>query len=287
VISFEDELPLPEVNLKLYRELYVLEQWLRRIALAAFMARYGTRWNDAIPTEIGKNLRSRVKQLRNRVAFDTENSDNAIWCLTLDELKALLTYEKVWSLVRNLTAFDRQELGARLDDLREIRNVVGHNRAATDYTQKIFEAIDESLRKGIEQFRDRFLYDFAGEQHAGDLSGDAVADAFYTAQSPLGSKQIARDDYFYYIYVLMPESGSPIKLGDLLEHFDSIRRIALAFLVNRQTLGEYTLVWPTTAKPDEHSAVLQQLERFESRPGDPYDLQSPKYVCHPKVWFVY
>src|SRR4051812_26825527 len=102
-ISFEEELPLPEVNIFLYRRIYVIEQWLRRVALAALMARYGSRWNDAIPTEIGKNLKGRVAGLRNRVAFDTENSDNAIWCLTLEELKSLLLYEKIWPLVKELT----------------------------------------------------------------------------------------------------------------------------------------------------------------------------------------
>lgn len=285
-ISFEDELPLPEINLLLYRRIYVLEQWLRRIALAALTARYGPRWNDALPTEMGKNLKSRIASLKNRVAFNTEDSDNAIWALTLDELKSLLTYDKIWPVVRELTEFDRQDLRARLEELREIRNVIGHNRAATDYTGKIFEAIDESISDGVNRFRDRLLYDFSGSQQRGTDSDDVV-NQFYRSASPLGQRQIATDEYFYYIYVLVPSAGNPVGLADLLEHFDAVRRVVLSFLINRQRLGEYTLVWPRSGTTDDHSSVLERFEVFQPVSGEAYSAQNPKYVCHPKVWFVY
>jgi hypothetical protein len=280
-------MPLPEINLVIYRRIYVIEQWLRRIALAALMARYGSRWSDAIPTDIGKNIKSRLAALRNRVAFDTENSDNAIWCLTLDELNTLLIYDKIWPFVKALTGFDRPELRARLDEMREIRNVIGHNRAGTDYTGKIFEAIDESLTSGIEQFRDTLLYDFGGSQQSGDLEDDAVGARFYADRSPLGREQLARDEHFYYAHVLSPEGGVALNLGDLLEHFDDVRRTVLAFLVNRQSIGEYTVVWPRSAHPDEHAGVLRGFATYAPSSGKPYEEQNPKYVCHPKVWFVY
>jgi hypothetical protein len=44
----------PAGSLLLYRRIYVLEQWLRRIALATLMRRYATRWRSAIPTDISK-----------------------------------------------------------------------------------------------------------------------------------------------------------------------------------------------------------------------------------------
>lgn len=286
-VSFESELPLPEVNLFLYRRIYVIEQWMRRLALAALMVRYGSRWNDAIPTEISKGLKARLSGLRNRVAFDTENSDNAIWCLTLEELRSLLLYEKVWPVVKDLTGFDRLELQSRLDDLREIRNVVGHSRAATDYTRKIFEAIDDALERGIAEFRDTLLYDFAGLQHAGDLNSDRVAERFYMSRSPLGGEQISADHHFYYLYVLRPNGRQPIRLGDLLEHFDDVRRTVLAFLVNRQSLGEFTIVWPRAASEHEHDAVLDRFGAFTPMSGQRYEEQNSKYVCHPKIWFVY
>src|SRR5437867_2795546 len=38
------EMPLPRNNLLILHGIYVLEQWLRRIALAALMAQAGSRW---------------------------------------------------------------------------------------------------------------------------------------------------------------------------------------------------------------------------------------------------
>jgi hypothetical protein len=56
-LSVEVDVPLPEGNLLLYRRIYVLEQWLRRITMAALMSRYATQWRNAIPTEISKELK--------------------------------------------------------------------------------------------------------------------------------------------------------------------------------------------------------------------------------------
>jgi hypothetical protein len=284
-LAFESDLPLPGVNIVLYRRIYVIEQWLRRVVLAALCARYGSRWS--IPNKILPNLDDRIKALRNRVAFDTENSDNAVWCLTLDELKAMLIYEKIWPYVKTLTGFDRRELLARLDEMREIRNVIGHNRAATPYTQKIFDAIAESLDEGISRFRDRFIYDFEQSQRIGGSRNDVVVERFYATHSPIATNHIGTDEYFYYIYSVPRPIGSPIALGDLLEHFDAVRRVVLAFLIHRRNAGEFTVVWPREAAEAEHAAVLERFEEFEANTGAPYEDQSPKYVCHPKVWFVF
>ena len=114
LVSFEGDLPVPEVNLTLYKRVYVLEQWARRVLLAALMARYGMAWQGALPTDISKRLKPRLQQLSNRVAFDTENSSNAIWAMTLDELRALLVYEKLWPMVKRLTGFTRADWGIAL-----------------------------------------------------------------------------------------------------------------------------------------------------------------------------
>jgi hypothetical protein len=286
-ITFEADLPLPETNVWLYRHIYTLEQWLRRIALAALAGRYGTQWHGAIPTPIAKNLKVRIAALRDRVTFDTENSDNAIWCLTLDELKALLVYEKAWPHVKALTGFDRRELTARLDDLREIRNVIGHNRAATDYTAKVFEAIDAALAPGITCFRDRLLYDFEGRQAFETAGPDAVVTRFYETQSPLGPAHLLHDDYFYYVHVVPREQREPLAISDFLEHFDDVRRVLVACLLNRKSHGDYSLVWPRRASAGEHREFLGRFETFAPTPGQPYERQNPKYVCHPKVWFIY
>jgi hypothetical protein len=282
-VTFEGELPLPDVNVALYRKIYVLEQWLRRITLAGLMARYGSRWNDSISNEMIRNVKPRLQNLKNRVAFNTENSDNLVWCLTLEELGALLLSEKTWNVVRDLTAFHRDELKGRINDLREIRNVVGHNRAATQYTMDVFVAIERNLGEGISHFCDRMLYDLSGSQASPAIT-DPVVDLFFRDRSALGRDQITQDEYFYYAHIFS-SSRSPLDLGALLERFDPPRRAVLAFLVNRRNGGEFAVVWPKSAVQEEHQSIVELLGGA-FRPGDDYLTQSPRYTCHPKVWFV-
>jgi hypothetical protein len=79
-LEFEDEIPIPLGNLGLYRRIYVLEQWLRRFAMAALMSKYATQWRSAIPTEFGEELRRRRKQLGSRTYLDVESNDTSCGC---------------------------------------------------------------------------------------------------------------------------------------------------------------------------------------------------------------
>jgi len=283
-VTFDGELPIPDVNVALYRKIYVLEQWLRRIALAGLMGRYGSRWNDSLSNDMIRAVKPRLQNLKNRVAFNTENSDNLVWCLTLEELGSLLLSERTWAVNRALTGFDREELRGRVDDLREIRNVVGHNRAATQYTMDIFSAIERNLDKGISRFCDRMLYDLAGDQESPGISDPVVA-FFFRDRSTLGRDQITQDEYFYYAHIFAT-ANRPLDLGSLLERFDGPRRAILAFLINRREHGEFALVWPKSATRKEHEDIINLLGGPSLQEGDDYTTQSPRHTCHPKVWFV-
>jgi len=63
-IVFRDELPVPEANVVVYEQIYVLEQWLRRIAYASLMAQFGSGWQQAIPGNLASDLKRRLRQLR-------------------------------------------------------------------------------------------------------------------------------------------------------------------------------------------------------------------------------
>lgn len=102
-VIFRDELPVPTTNIIIYEHLYVREQWFRRVALAGLMARYGSTWKSALPSELMGELKRRLKQLEGRVHLDCENSDNAIWLLTLDELRLVLLADSTWPSVKQLT----------------------------------------------------------------------------------------------------------------------------------------------------------------------------------------
>jgi hypothetical protein len=283
-VSFDGALPIPDVNVALYRRIYVLEQWLRRIALAGLMARYGSRWNDSISNDMMRNVKPRLENLKNRVAFNTENSDNLVWCLTLEELGRLLLSDQTWVAIKALTGFHRDELRERVNDLREIRNVIGHNRAATQYTMDVFAAIERNLDQGIAPFRDRMLYDLGGAQVSPSVA-DQVVDLFFRDRSALGRDQITQDEYFYYAHMI-ENAARPLDLGALLERFEGSRRAVLAFLVNREELGEFAVVWPKSAAGNEHEAIIDLLGGHPLPSGADYAAQSPRYTCHPKVWFV-
>ena len=48
-VIFQAELPVPVTNLEIYEHVYVLEQWLRRIAFASLVAKFGLQWRGALP----------------------------------------------------------------------------------------------------------------------------------------------------------------------------------------------------------------------------------------------
>jgi hypothetical protein len=157
-VIFQDELPVPSTNIEIYEQMYVLEQWLRRVAYASLMARYGSTWRATLKPGLLGELKRRLKQLDGRVYLHCENSNNAIWLLTLDELREVLLVNATWPAVKVLTGLPRSVLDAKLDELREIRNVVGHNRATTPDTAVLVDAIAISLRPAIRCFKDQLLY---------------------------------------------------------------------------------------------------------------------------------
>lgn len=161
-VVFRDELPVPEANIVVYEQIYVLEQWLRRIAYAALMARYATDWQRAMPDALTNDLKRRLRQLNGRVHLDCENSDNVIWLLTLDELGDVLLAEHTWPTVKSLSRLPKRVVETRLAELREIRNVVGHNRAVSSNTALLTAGIAVALSSGIESFKTQLLYSDSG-----------------------------------------------------------------------------------------------------------------------------
>jgi len=56
-IEFIEDIPFPSSNIIIYRHIYSLEQWLRRILLTALVAKYGVKWIDAIPSDTLSELK--------------------------------------------------------------------------------------------------------------------------------------------------------------------------------------------------------------------------------------
>lgn len=293
-MSFWDELPIPDANISIYQEVYAVEQWLRRIAYAALMARYGEDWRGTLEPELASNLKQRLRQLDGRVYLDCENSDNAIWLLTLDELQGLLLADSNWSTVKELTRLNQQVIKSKLSEIREIRNVIGHSRAVGGQAELLIRAAASALRTGIDAFKSQLLYDEDSEIHIGspdDYEEDSVPARFasLTVNNDWSVFQpMLSESKHFYALTRLPCGPYDEFLGirQFLAHLGLIRHKVLAILVNKMGV-EFTLVWPKESSEATHAEVMSFF--FSNHDvawiSIPYDKQSTAAVCDPAIWF--
>lgn len=292
-VVFREELPVPITNIAIYEHVYVLEQWLRRIAYASLMAKHGPDWKGALPAELSSDLKRRLNQLRGRVHLHAENSDNAIWLLTLDELRELLVAPSVWPMVKELTQIPKHALEYKVDELREVRNIVGHSRATTHETAVIVEAIATTLRSGIDNFKQHLIYGAHDTIHLDGFDGDVgIVPALYaelvdgndwsTFQPMLSSSA-----YFYSLSRLpVTPFDVFLRVKAFLREMTSVEHVLLAVLVNKSG-DEFTVCWPKKAAATDH----ERLVRFffssdrDTWTETEYDRQSASAVCDPRIWF--
>lgn len=293
-MSFWEELPIPDANISIYREVYAIEQWLRRIAYAALMARYGADWRGTLESKLASNLKRRLRQLDGRVYLDCENSDNAIWLLTLDELQDILLADSNWPMVKELTHLSQQVLKNKLSEIREIRNVIGHSRAIGGQAELLTRAAASALRTGIDSFKKQLLYDEASEIHSGspdDYEKDSVPACF--AGLTVGNDwsvfqpMLSESKYFYALTRLpCPPFDSFLGVRRFLERLGPVRHKVLTVLVNKVG-AEFTLVWPKESSEATHAQVMSFF--FSNHDvawiSIPYDKQSTAAVCDPAIWF--
>lgn len=290
-IIFRDELPLPEANLLAYEQIYVLEQWLRRLAYASLMARHGAAWRGALPARLAGDLKRRLRQLSGRVYLDCENSDNVIWLLTLEELRDVLLADGTWPIVKSLTGLPREMLAVKLSELREIRNVVGHSRAVSANTTLLTSGIAVSLQTGIESLKTQLLYD-VGRIYIGreDFELDRVRDRFDEAMSrndwSTFQAALVEGEYFFSLIRLpVAPFGAYLGVKALLEEMKPLAHEVLAVLVNRAG-DEFTLTWPKRSGNPVHERIMRFF--FTMRQvwtETPYESQSASAICDPRIWF--
>ncbi len=289
-IDFFEEIPFPKTNSIMYREVYVLEQWLRRIAFAALMVKYGKDWQGALPNELCKELKARLAELKDRVYLDCENSSNSIWLTTLDELKTIIASDSIWPTVRDLTGYSRSVVSSKIDEMRRIRNTIGHNRAVSSRTITIWRGISASLKSGIETFKREFLYNPDTVLHMDEREEVIAATIFHSKMQGLkGDHPVTvffESNYACSICRLPHEPFGYLRISDLVNHFHNLENSLLAILVNKGA-DEYSIVWP---KIMSHGVCLSIIDKsLESLDLDttstPYEHQNPKYICNPIVWF--
>jgi hypothetical protein len=293
-ISFWDELPIPDANLLVYKEIYAVEQWLRRVAYAALMARHGSNWMGTLDARLAGELKKRLNQLEGRVHLDCENSDNAIWLLTLSELQGLLLADSNWPAVKQLLRLPRKVVEVKVSEIHEIRNIIGHNRAIGGGVELYAKAAISVLRMGIENFKEQLLYDHHLVVHIGSPDEYQMTEvqgrfALRTVDNDWSKFQpmLSESEYFFAL-TRLPVAPFNTFLGvrRFLEVAASMRHELLAILVNKSG-DEFSLVWPKNATNKVHDQMLDFFFKNHaiSWVDAPYEAQSASAVCDPAIWF--
>src|SRR5260370_21603603 len=113
-----------QVNLLAYRKIYALEGWLRRICAAAWMAKFGSGWNQHVDPKLSKAISGRIARNRQRLYLGAESSSDLIAQSTYLELLQLLTSADIQPTILSLTGATAIFLESKLNETRDIRNLL-------------------------------------------------------------------------------------------------------------------------------------------------------------------
>lgn len=273
-LEFDGELLIPRINLAAYRQIYALEGWLRRICLTAWMGRYGESWTQHLDPGVRKTLESRVKRSRQRLYLGAESCDDLIWQATHAELIRLITAESVAALILSLTGVDSEFVRNKLDEIREIRNVLAHNRALSQRTHIILSGLLASLEEAVDTFKFNILYRNPDPgSYGGLLTGERKPFQGFIAQC----------GEFMEFVCLPPKPFGKWPDARLLqqsfrEHLNKI----VAFCLNKT--GDEFIVLSPMVLPDESQNPLYEtfVQNQDVWTDVPFEKQQPRFICSPK-----
>ncbi|KJD38032.1 hypothetical protein QD46_21930 [Paenibacillus polymyxa] len=288
-LEFRDEMLIPQINGEIYYSIYDLENWLRRICLTVYMIEYGADWMNHVPKKIKDGLVRRISKSQELIYLDADSEENMIWSLTQGELAQMLFNPKVWSRIQELTGFTQERLSQKLNELREIRNLLAHNRALSERTSIIARGIIESLHLVIDRFKNNFLYSSNMEIIEDNADNEVCV---YFSSKMKGNDWskfqafIAGDEVLYSLVCL------PIALDcrypsayKLLNKFNGVMENILSIQVNK-TADEFIILIPKKISKDNCVKIIDIfLEKDDLFTYKEFESQHPKYICNPKIWF--
>ena len=289
ILEFRDEMVIPKINSELYLALYEIENWLKRICLTAYVLKHGSHWRNSISTEFEAKIKRRCKGNHELLYLDTQMDDNLIWMSTLGELSRLLLDDSAVPFVKELTGFSRERLKHKLDDIREIRNLLAHNRALSETTANILQGVIASFKMAVDNFKHYFLY-CVGDIFSEEDISDAVNVHFQVGMEGNDWSRfqafLARSKYVYSLTCLpVAPFGRFVSASKLLHKYEGEMGNILAFTLNKQG-DEYSVLIP---KSIEKERAIKVVDAFHRKPAvwtkKSFIRQHPKYVCNPKIWF--
>ncbi|MFI6396370.1 hypothetical protein [Nonomuraea sp. NPDC050540] len=276
-LEFDGEILTPRTNQSVYRQIYALEVWFRRICLAAWMGHYGASWCQTINPPLRRALESRVRRSRQRLYLGAESHDDLVWQATHGELIQMLVAEPVAPSVQALTGADSAFLRIKLDEVREIRNLLAHNRALSQRTHVILSGLLASLEEAVDTFKINILYrDPDPDTFSGLLPGRRAPFQGFTARF---------GEFTEHVCLPVPPFGKWPDAERLLNAFQDSLDGIVAICLNK-TGDEYRVLTPTALAEEAQSAILDTFtENRNIWTHVPIEGQSPRFACSPKIWF--
>lgn len=288
MLEFNDEMLMPQINALLYYEVYELENWLRRICLTAYMLEFGDAWLSEIPEGILKGLQKRACKAEDLVYLGIGKTDNPIWFTSLGQLEQLLEHDEISLRMQNITEYSVRHLLSTISELRELRNVLAHNRALSPKSFRFAVSIRQTLQHVISNWKQAILYarDTKGLRltERGEYFADRVSDAFsHDFQVFLSSAN------GLYKLTRLPCShrhfGQFFSARKAVTRYESVMDSILAFAINISGT-EYSILIPEKMSDASIEQVIDSfLEDLNVWTTIDYEQQEPEYVCHPKFWF--
>lgn len=263
MLKFSEEMLIPLINIDVYLRVYELENWLRRICLTSYTTKYGEEWTSQIPRKVHKRLEHQVVSNSKLSYLGSEDDKNFIWSATLGQLKQMMDNKNIANHLEKLTNIEHNRFINKIDELREVRNLLAHNRALSESSNIIVNGIIESLKVSVMNFKTKILYN--------DME---ILDFKYT-------------DYVakYFVEKMEGNDWSKFPSGaKLIEIYKDDWEDILAFLINKQG-DEYTILISKKVKKEKIEKII---DKFITNPNvwteKSFINQNPKYICNPKFW---
>jgi len=290
ILEFDDEMLVAQANITAYRKIYVLEGWLRRVCIAAWMVKFGSSWDGEIDSRLKNTIQRRINGNRHRLYLGAESSNDIISQTTHGELLQLLTSDKVADVVADLTGATPSFLSMKLNEARDIRNLIAHNHALSERTYVILSGVLASLEEAVETFKESVLY----SRHAEIFLGDDHPLSYHLEKLLSGNDWgkfqafVGRHGHFLEYWSLPAdfETRPPWPDAQKLLHayrdqLDSI----VAFCFNKQGC-EFGILTPAVLPSSSHERLLETFVKHRGTWTEiAFEEQNPRFICNSKFWF--
>lgn len=288
MLEFNREMLIPTINGEVYYSIYEIENWIRRICLTTYIIEFGSGWYEKIPKKVISNLKYQSNKNSEIKYLGAEDDKNFIWSATLGEVVILLEDEKVKLRLEEIIGCNKERFITKINELREVRNLLAHNRALSPSSEIIIRGIVESLRLSIKNFKNTIIYNNYSISLNND--NDEIEQYFNNKMEGNDWSQfqafISKNDNLYCI-VCLP-AGDFCKYpsaAKLLRQYESFNEDVLAFLLNKGC-DEFSVIVSKKVDSTKIKKIIDIfLEQHDIWTNKAFEEQNPKYSCNPKMWF--